>query len=104
MITVREVLCKARKLISDKKHWCRGAWHQKRAGVDQYCALGALHEIGKGSDGNTNAIVNKTLGAASRELYSTDIVNVNDDLGHEATLKMFDRAIEMACDKEDAGG
>jgi hypothetical protein len=92
-MTVREVLCKARKLISNKANWCQWALHMG----DQHCALGALEHV----SGTRHGPEMETLRAAAKELYGSSIVTVNDSHGYEATLKMFDRAIEMACEKED---
>ena len=98
-MTVREVLCKARKLLSDKKRWCVGSWHTtSRNGLDQYCALGALNKIG-GDTPERNA-ARTTLQASAKELYGSQVIVVNDHRGYEATLKMFDHAIEKACEAE----
>lgn len=94
-MTEREALCKARKLISKRIHWCQGSFARTHWGVNQYCAIGALRHVG----GLEKAV--DTLETSARMLFNMSVVGVNDNEGHRATLKMFDHAIELACQKEE---
>ena len=93
--TVAQQLIEGRKYLSDKKHWCRHTYKQGLF-VKQYCALGYMRDFGS-HEGM------RLLHSASMELYGVhNIVGVNDDsrYGHKAVLRCFDRAIELALNKQ----
>jgi hypothetical protein len=96
-----KLLKRAQDLIKDEKNWCRGVSIRTsiffKGGDDyevvpQYCAMGALHGVKELK--NLTPVLHCTLNDAARELYQTSIVCVNDQIGHAAVMKCYDRAIE----------
>lgn len=101
-MTVREILCKARKLLSNKENWLQGTLHSRDG--SRHCALGALWSSAGskwGAEPDAKAATG-VLEQAARTLYRKGVAGVNDHLGYEATLKMYDKALEIACEREDA--
>lgn len=110
MKTVKQVLTEARELISDKSRWTQqasardggGNWvAENSARACQWCAQGAVYCVG-----GTGPAMVSTLETAFRLLAQASpvgsgnrVVRTNDELGHEATLAMFDRAIAAAGDQ-----
>lgn len=101
-MTAVEVLRKAKELIADPARWCQGKSACDEHGVvrslkDQeavaFCAEGALGRI---SDDPWRYRLVPLMCQAARELYCYDHIYVNDQLGHGAVMKVFDRAIELA--------
>lgn len=90
-----ENLQAARNLIADPEKWCQG---KEQTDDGRVCAVRAVWATGA----NLNA--RRALDKAARQLYWHEeageplwpAVRVNDDLGHAAVLRMFDRAIELA--------
>lgn len=102
-------LQRARNLIADPKKWCQGGLtrlidgrlsHSRdstRHGV-AFCAIGALVVT------DTEHSVGHLLDQAALDLFPKlreadglrPAAMVNDDLGHAAVLRMYDRAIELA--------
>lgn len=91
-------LTRARALIADPKNWTQGVSARNRKGdpvgpkdwtACQYCAAGAVVRTG----GQPAAF--KALDNAARALHpgSFSVICVNDEHGHEAVLKVFDKAI-----------
>ena len=107
-MTEKELLCRARGLIADPKHWCRGAFARDDCGVELppgtdeskcWCAVGALAHAGEVC-GKPGALVVQAAidllhaaGVAMGQRYAYD---VNDNLGHESVLRMYDLAIAAA--------
>lgn len=105
-MTPKEQLQAARELLSDKARWTTGwfAHDKDNEEVDSgdpaavcWCAFGAINKVaerfierGEGA--------NEFLERAALEIGGTpsNPARVNDRLGYEATLQMFDRAIELA--------
>lgn len=88
-------LIKAKSLIENPENWCQRAieWEGRR------CALGALLEVTQPIDvGDLCSYVDR----AANEFDGRNIVQVNNELGHAATMQMFDRAIMLALEKQDA--
>ena len=95
-MTEREALCIARKLISNRLHWCKHDFHTTNMfGMHQYCAVGALRQVGGGDYGR------HFLEQAAYQMYGKPVLSVNDELGHRAMLKVYDHAIELACAREE---
>jgi hypothetical protein len=97
-----QIVEKARALIEDERHWCRGelardvdalSVRPTDSRAEKRCALGALiaaaYEITKDqSQAHEIAI------SAVRPLHGTaTLVNVNDVRGHAAVLALFDEVI-----------
>ena len=90
-MTDREVLAAARELISDKNRWCQGSEAEDAAGrwilpshlnAVRWCALGAVEKV---SD------ISRALDIFADTM---DVININDDMGHEAILAYLDARIE----------
>ena len=115
--TPKQILTAARNLIADPEHWTRETVARDERGrptepynpnACQFCALGALSavfyradpfnrtaeqvgELDRAHDRAKKAL--REAGASHFGVHSFTISRVNDELGHEATLKMFDTAI-----------
>jgi hypothetical protein len=95
-------LIRAKALIQDPKNWTINVFARNADGysvdaldpdAERFCANGALWKV----IGSFNSSARQYLQKASLKGWSTDEpAQVNNDEGHEATLKMFDMAIEMA--------
>lgn len=92
-LTPREILIGARALIEDPDNWCQyRSWNH----LGQRCAVGAMYFMAYGADmpGPTKIQFTEAYRAAKRLVG--DVILVNDTDGHEAVMRVFDRAIEMA--------
>jgi hypothetical protein len=90
------VLQTARALIADKRDWCRrAACIQHLDGRMQSCAIGALMQASCQYGRQTGA-GGFLWRAAEERWFFRNPIEVNDFLGHRATLRMFDRAIALA--------
>ena len=104
--STKDILTKARELISDEKHWIKGEYGVTAAGwpVDQeqlheascFCAIGAIvraMQILRKDD---------TLKRTPSELYamlhldSLSLIIFNDRHTHPEVLKLFDDMIDAA--------
>ena len=104
-MTGLEVLVKARELISDPERWTHGVYARDAKGESCFdssdeatCfdALGALNRV-SGTRMRARTSASSFLYEAIDSVPSPySIGEINDQLGHEATLKIFDRAIELA--------
>ena len=97
-----QIVERARALIADKQHWCRGELARDVSGEGvcptsasavKRCALGAViaaaHELTHDLD-SANDFAFKAL----RPRYgTTTLVRVNDMRGHAAVLALFDTVI-----------
>ncbi len=97
-----QVVERARALIADEQHWCRGHLAQSASGLSVYptsatavkrCGLGAMiaaaYQLTQDYDA-ANALAHKAL----RPLYGTaTLVRINDMRGHAAVLALFDEVI-----------
>ena len=97
-----QIVERARTLIADKQHWCRGELARDVSGEGvcptsasavKRCALGAViaaaHELTHNLD-SANDFAFKAL----RPRYGTaTLVRVNDMRGHAAVLALFDTVI-----------
>lgn len=101
-----EALRIAKTRIADPDHWCQRSFARDASGEDvgwysqyavKWCAEGAL----RATVGDAHE-VSDLLTAAAREVLGkavSDIApvpTVNDQLGHDAVMEMYDRAIEAA--------
>jgi hypothetical protein len=102
--TVVTVLEEARDLIANERYWTTGAFARDRLGMkvsprnesaSQWCAIGALERV------QICWPPSPIDHYAARILYRARprpyvVTEVNDRLGHEAVLAMYDRAIALA--------
>lgn len=101
-MTTREILIAARALIADPARWCRGAFGQDDEdcilsieellgrGACKWCALGAVYHVA----GYRIEVGVAELNLASRYLFNKkDATLVNDELGHDAVLRVYDFVI-----------
>jgi len=105
MNDVTNLLEDARSRTADPARWTQGALARDGAGISCnypgsgdpvcWCALGSLYRSVETLYANrkTHLAANLEMVVAALRLYQRTIAKVNDDLGHEATLKMFDDAI-----------
>lgn len=100
----RQILERARTLISDENHWCRGALGRDVYGnrVDptdptalRRCAFGALMAAAvelvadpKQARALAHAIAQETCG-------TNFLIHTNDVHGHAAALALFDKALAL---------
>jgi hypothetical protein len=94
-----EQLTAARELIADPEHWTQGAFarddHElacssRDPNAQRWCAWGALVHI------PTSLMPDIFLLRAAQDLYQASPQVVNDQLGHDQVLRMYDRAIKLA--------
>ena len=97
-----QIVERARSLIVDEQHWCRGHLAQSASGLSVFptsasavkrCGLGAViaaaYELTHDYDA-AYELAHKAL----RPLYGTStLVRVNDMRGHAAVLALFDEVI-----------
>jgi hypothetical protein len=107
-MTLLELLTKSRNRIASRDNWCTGTAAKTAHGTPcsttqqtavRFCALGALWSFDRVSaDESAKASIiaaEKALRRASIDLFNEkSVVDVNDQLGHEAVLKVYDRAIQ----------
>ena len=106
-----ELLIETRELIEPPDNWtayyaARDAdgqsVHPESGDAVQWCAIGALENRAKIATTNENIDAYKyalmRLGAAAADILGEDnvfISQVNDELGHDWVMAMYDRAIEQ---------
>lgn len=102
------IIRRAREIISDPESWTSGTYARDDQGqsVDpdhrsacRWCALGAIARAAIELDaqpGDGAAAVDRLYEAAEN---MQTVVTTNDQLGHAATLSLFDKALaaEVAC-------
>lgn len=96
-----DILRAARARIEDPKNWTSD-WYAKAADGEKvastdvkatcWCALGAMESAGASERGPEGML----LEASAQALFSRDIIDVNDEFGHGAVLKVYDAAIAAA--------
>lgn len=97
-------LREARALIEDPERWTTGAFarnvkgdpvdHRGQAAV-AWCARGIAYRVGLSPNSSLSGYGYGYLSRASHEI-GQGLTAVNDCLGHDAVLKVYDRAIELA--------
>ena len=92
-----KVLEKARALIADEAHWCRGAFavdeHGNKVGALEaaacaWCASGATIRASNASEAGHRARVQLAM-----QIGSPSVANFNDIHSHAEVLALFDRVI-----------
>ena len=98
-MSIKDELIRAKAVIEDPRNWTRGAFavNEKGEGCSavgdtacSFCALGAMLRV----NASRNAM--KHLVRTSETLPGGYVTIINDDMGHEAVMKLFDVAIESA--------
>ena len=123
-ITTKAILRSARNTIADKAHWCQGNYalnHNGEIGLAEsgtacsFCAVGALQHACKGRRGTLKTLI-RILGTCARDQYLVNqsstkpiphenasleayIIYVNDEMGHDATLALYDMALYQGSEK-----
>lgn len=103
---VVENLQAARNLIADPEKWCQGAAYMGAWTDISYCAIGAVYSRTHFKTKEALLAALEALDEAAVEMLPSNVdpksndlcpaAWVNDNLGHTAVLRMFDRAIELA--------
>jgi hypothetical protein len=93
---------KARELIAEPEHWCRGSYARGKGGASvpvmdrsaqRHCAMGALILAAFEVTGDVRRAT-ELADSVSRMISKTgSLVFVNDHQGHAAVLVLFDKAI-----------
>jgi hypothetical protein len=107
-----EIIERAKELIQDERHWCRGYLAVNASGelsdptsaeTVKRCALGAL--IAAAFQLTNNLLWAHDLAEnALRPLYgSNTVVFTNDQRGHAAVLALFDEVIAGGDDRDGVG-
>jgi hypothetical protein len=97
-----QIVERARALIADERHWCRGLLAQDASGASVFptsasavkrCGLGAVIAAAYQLTHDFDA-ANELAHNALRPLYGTaTLTQVNDMRGHAAVLALFDEVI-----------
>lgn len=102
-LTIKEVLIQARKKIEDPKNWCQVYAALNRAGIPvapeeptacHFCAYGAISSVAGLKNIKLKRETVSILRNAAQSVFKVGIITVNDGMGHEAILKVFDKAIK----------
>jgi hypothetical protein len=93
----------ARKLIADPQRWTQGTEARNAGGspTDVYsenavrwCASGAIFRAAPNGDAGADAL--RQASEVAWRTYDLALPDVNDQFGHEAVLRVLDRAIAAA--------
>jgi hypothetical protein len=96
------IVARARELIKDERHWCRGYLAVDQFGISadptdgqavKRCALGALIAAAFQLTHDRRQAYELALNALRPLCGSNTIVLVNDHRGHPAVLALFDEAM-----------
>jgi hypothetical protein len=97
-----KIIERAKQLIQDEQHWCRGYLAVDAEGISadptstqavQRCALGALIAAAHQLTNNRFWAYDLALNAVRPLCGSNTVVLVNDHRGHAAVLALFDEAM-----------
>jgi hypothetical protein len=92
-----QVIEKARALIEDERHWCRGVNASSicptDSGAERRCALGALIAAAYQITNDLSRAYDLAISAVRRLYGSATLVNVNDVRGHTAVLALLDEVL-----------
>lgn len=101
-LTPADQLRAAKALIEDPDHWCRRVFARDKVGSEvlptaasacQFCAAGALDHV---TDRRDNSCAYFFLYRAADDCGNDSVASTNDDGGHSAVMRMYDRAIALA--------
>jgi len=100
----RPIMERARSLLADEKHWCRGALARDEGGrqVDptdaiarRWCAFGALVAAAYELVTDLSQAHDLATSAAREICCCSSLINTNDTRGHAAVLALFDEALAV---------
>jgi len=108
-VTARDLLTKARTVIADPAHWTTGTYARDADGVATqadspyakcFCTYGAVQRAAVELRARP-ASVNEAYQALQDQAHTGSwsyhtVATINDQLGHEAALKLLDHSIEAA--------
>lgn len=106
MSAITDCLKKARALIEKPENWCQNSMAQNAEGAYvpvqsvhacKFCAIGAIDRADHQSV--VGAMAEFVLGHAAHIKFGLSAFGVNDKLGHEAVLAMYDAAITNQLEK-----
>lgn len=99
-MTTKQILIKARELLSEESRWTKGSFARQADKVGTgannplavcWCALGAIDKVI--GDDYTNTDATKSLESAANVLGYASVNALNDRASHSKVLEMFDNAI-----------
>ena len=97
-----QIIERAKELIQDERHWCRGYFGVDAAGAStdptsreavRRCALGALLAAAYELTNNNLRSYDLAVNALRPLCGSNTVVLTNDHRGHAAVLALFDEAM-----------
>jgi hypothetical protein len=97
-----QIVERARALIADEQHWCRGHLAQGASGLSIFptstravkrCALGAVIAAAYQLTHDFDAAYELAHNAMRPQYGTATLVHVNDMRGHAAVLALFDEVI-----------
>ena len=90
---VQEMLRKAKEMIREPSHWCKGAEFRCAMGINQYCMIGALRRVA-----DNYALEMTARSVLQYAIKRSSIPQWNDHRcrTHAQVMRAFDRAIERA--------
>ena len=102
--TETDILNEARATIADPERWVTGNYAVNQYGSTahpwdnhavRWCAIGAIEKVKvPHQDWSGTAGAKQTLRRAALDLFSMSVPAVNDRLGHESVMSMYDHAIK----------
>ena len=106
MTNIQDVLRQAKAKIEDPDHWCTGEFALNAYGLPiapgsnqaaRWCSIGAIEAILE-IPGTDTLRARLKLNRAAFDNFGHGVTIVNDHLGHEAVMRMYDEAIKLADD------
>lgn len=101
-----QALRKAKEVIADGSRWCCGTYAKTKSGFQvhphhqaavSFCSIGALALVMESTpEVAEHSFAGNFLIEAASEMGAAHATKLNDNGGHPAALRMFDRAIELA--------
>jgi hypothetical protein len=104
-MNAKEVLVAAKNLLSDPNKWTKGEMARTINNVDVpfyaknatcWCTLGAINKVLFDANEETNKLAFKYLSDAASSFGYRYISDMNDEVDHDAVMKLFDAAIKLA--------
>lgn len=99
-----DILTEAQERIRDPQQWAQGHYAYTKTGrACDYAAKGAVCWCAMGTLYKSRATkrVHTCIQEAADGMFSRAVIGINDILGHDAVMRMFDRARELAKEASD---